>query len=51
MLVGEDIYALPITTSSPDLKRMGSKSIADSEARVKYLFAGTWKNFSQKRSV
>jgi hypothetical protein len=51
MLVGEDIYALPITAFSPGLKRMSSKSINNSEARIKYLFAGTWKNFSQKWSV
>jgi alpha 1,6-mannosyltransferase len=46
MFVGEDIYVLPITAFSPGLKRIGSKSINDSEARVQHLFAGSWKNFN-----
>lgn len=43
-LVGEDIYVLPITAFSPSLKRMGSKSINDPQAKVQHLFAGSWKN-------
>lgn len=50
-LVGEDIYVLPITAFSPGLKKMGSKSINDPEARVQHLFSGSWKNFNRKRSV
>jgi alpha 1,6-mannosyltransferase len=50
-LVGEDIYVLPITAFSPGLKKMGSKSINDSEARVQHLFSGSWKNFNRKKSV
>jgi len=50
-LVGEDIYVLPITAFSPGLKKMGSKPITDSEARVQHLFSNTWKDSSKKRSI
>ncbi len=49
ILVGEDIYVLPITAFSPGLKKMGSKPITDSEARVEHSFAGTWKNSNKNR--
>jgi alpha 1,6-mannosyltransferase len=50
-LVGNDIYVLPITAFSPGLKRMGSESIYDPQAKVQHLFYGTWKDSNRKVSI
>jgi mannosyltransferase OCH1-like enzyme len=51
ILVGDDIYVLPITAFSPGIKRMGSKPINDSQAKVQHLFNGSWKKKTKKRPV
>jgi mannosyltransferase OCH1-like enzyme len=47
-LIG-DIYILPITGFSPGLNRMGSKSINDLQAKVRHLFAGSWRYIKTKK--
>ncbi|UJR29836.1 hypothetical protein I4U23_017379 [Adineta vaga] len=43
ILIENDIFILPITGFSPGIKRMGSKSIHHSQAKVQHLFVGSWK--------
>lgn len=51
VLVGDDIYVLPITAFSPGLKRMGSEPITDPEARVQHAFQGSWKPNNRKTTI
>ncbi|CAF0748756.1 unnamed protein product [Adineta steineri] len=51
LLIGNDIYVLPITAFSPGLNRMGSKPITDPDAKVQHFFQGSWRKSNEKRSI
>lgn len=43
LLVGGDVYVLPITGFSPGVGHMGSGEMSDWEARVEHKFKGSWR--------